>query len=70
MKLYLSSLMLGDHGNRLLEMTGVGARMAVITNALDYIPLEAQLEYARTNLDIVSYFVEAGFDPSLVDLRY
>ncbi|HEX8126588.1 MAG TPA: Type 1 glutamine amidotransferase-like domain-containing protein [Allosphingosinicella sp.] len=70
MKLYLSSLMLGDHGNRLLEMTGVGARMAVITNALDYIPLEAQLEYTRTELDIVSYFTEAGFDPSLIDLRY
>ena len=70
MKLYLSSLMLGDHADRLLEMTGAGARMAVITNALDYIPLEAQLEYARTNLDIVGYFADAGFDPSLVDLRY
>jgi dipeptidase E len=63
--------MLGDHGERLLAMVGGrGARMAVVTNALDLIPLEAQLEYTRTQFDPVSYFAEHGFDPSLIDLRF
>lgn len=71
MKLYLSSYMLGDHGERLLAMAGGrGARVAVITNALDFIPLEAQLEYTRTQFDPVAYFAEHGLDPSLLDLRF
>lgn len=71
MKLYLSSHMLGDHADRLVAMSGgLGARMAIITNALDYIPLEAQLEYTRTKFDPVAYFVEHGFDPMLLDLRF
>ena len=71
MKLYLSSYMLGDHADRLLEMAGGhGARMAVITNALDHIPLEAQLEYTRAKFDPISYFADHGFDASFVDLRF
>jgi dipeptidase E len=69
-KLYLSSMMLGDHSERLLAMAGGrGARMAVVTNALDNIPLEAQLDYARTQMDIIAYFAGQGFDPSPIDLR-
>lgn len=44
--------------------------MALITNALDNIPLEAQLEYTRTQLDSVAYFAGHGFDPSPLDLRF
>jgi dipeptidase E len=70
-KLYLSSMMLGDHRDRLLAMAGGrGARMAVVTNALDYIPLEARLEYARTGTDPIAYFSGHGFDPSPIDLRF
>ncbi|MBJ7439270.1 MAG: Type 1 glutamine amidotransferase-like domain-containing protein [Sphingopyxis sp.] len=68
--LYLSSYMLGDYGDRLLSMAGGhGARMAVLTNALDAIPLEAQLNHARTKFDPLTYFLQSGFDPSLLDLR-
>jgi dipeptidase E len=69
-KLYLSSYMIGDHADRLLSLVGgTGGRMAVITNALDYIPIEDQLAHARTRFDPVAYFSNNGFDPSLVDLR-
>jgi dipeptidase E len=71
MKLYLSSIYLGAHPERLLAMAGGrGARMAVITNALDYIPLEDQLGYARREFDVFAYFAEAGFDPAPLDLRF
>jgi dipeptidase E len=70
MKLYLSSYMLGDHNEQLLAMAGRGACMAVITNALDYIPLEARIEHARHKWDPNIYFVENGFDPSPLDLRH
>ncbi|HEU0099267.1 MAG TPA: Type 1 glutamine amidotransferase-like domain-containing protein [Allosphingosinicella sp.] len=71
MKLYLSSLMVGDHVDRLIALAGGrGARMAVITNALDYIPLQAQLEHARAHFDPMIYFADNGFDPSLLDLRF
>ncbi|WP_189338408.1 Type 1 glutamine amidotransferase-like domain-containing protein [Sphingobium sp. SCG-1] len=43
--------------------------MAVLTNALDAIPLEAQLSFAKTNYDPLIYFLQNGFDPSLIDLR-
>jgi dipeptidase E len=71
LKLYLSSYLIGDYPDRLLSMAGGhGARMAIITNALDNIPLEAQLDYARNRFDPVAYFAGYGFDASLLDLRY
>jgi dipeptidase E len=70
MKLYLSSYLLGDHADRLIAMAGRGARMAVITNALDAIDIEARLKCTRTTFDPVAYFAGSGFDASLVDLRY
>lgn len=70
MNLYLSSYMIGDHADRLLSMAGgPGARMAVITNALDAFTFDDQLTYARTQFDADEYFAAHGFDPSLVDLR-
>ena len=44
--------------------------MAIITNALDAIPLEDQIVFAQNRFDAVEYFSEFGFDPSLVDLRH
>lgn len=71
MKLYLSSYMIGDHPEQLVKMVGgTGARMAIVTNALDCISLEDQFAYARTQFDAVDYFARYGFDPSLVDLRF
>jgi dipeptidase E len=70
MKLYLSSFMLGDHNDQLIAMAGRGARMAIITNALDYIPVQAQIEHARNKWDPNIYFMANGFDPSTVDLRH
>lgn len=71
MKLYLSSMMIGDHPDRLLAMSGGnGARMAVVTNALDYISFEDRLTYAQTKFDPIIYFGDAGFDPSIIDLRH
>lgn len=71
MKLYLSSMMIGDHAERLLEMAGgEGSRLAIIPNALDYIPILDQLNYARDRFNPMLYFGQQGFDPSIVDLRY
>ena len=43
--------------------------MAIITNALDAVPFEAQLEFTRNRFDPDAYFAQHGFDPSLIDLR-
>lgn len=70
MNLYLSSYMIGDHADLLLSMAGgLGARMAVITNALDGHAVENLLTSARTQFDADEYFAAYGFDPSLIDLR-
>ena len=70
MKLYLSSMMIGNHPERLLAMSGgKGARMAVVTNALDYISFEDRLVHTQTKFDPMIYFGEAGYDPSIIDLR-
>jgi dipeptidase E len=63
-------MMIGSHPERLLAMSGGnGARMAVVTNALDYISFEDRLSYAQTKFDPMIYFGELGFDPSIIDLR-
>jgi dipeptidase E len=63
-------MFLGDHVARLNVMAGPNARMAVITNALDYIPAIDRILYAQTQFDAVHYFNDNGFDASLIDLRY
>ncbi len=70
MNLYLSSYGLGDHADLLLDMAGgAGARMAIITNALDAIPVEAQMAYLQVKPDPLIAYAQAGFDPALIDLR-
>lgn len=61
--------MLGDHLERLLAMVAEPRRMIIVTNALDAIPIDAQISYTREIFDPVSYFSRAGFDPALIDLR-
>ena len=71
MKLYLSSMMIGDHADRLVKMAGgPGSRMAILTNALDHIPLVDQQAYTRNQFDPMIYFGQHGFDPSIIDLRH
>ena len=70
MNLYLSSYLIGDHADRLLERVGgQGARLAVITNARDNLPSCDQLAIRGSASSIDQYFASYGFDPSLVDLR-
>lgn len=70
MNLYLSSYGFGDHADLLLDMAGgPGARMAIIANALDAIPIEAQNAHFRVNEDPLIAYAEQGFDPALIDLR-
>ena len=70
MNLYLSSYMIGDNASRLLAMAGgPGARMAIISNALDSFGLDDQLAFTRSQFDPDEYFARHGFDPSLIDLR-
>jgi dipeptidase E len=70
MRLYLSSYFIGDHSDALVDMVGANRRMAIITNALDAIPLEDQIAFAQKRFDAVEYFTGYGFDPSLIDLRH
>ena len=70
MSLYLSSYGMGDHADRLLAMAGgAGARMAIITTALDAFPIESQAAYFRRMPDPLIAYAELGFDPALIDLR-
>ena len=69
MRLYLSSYRMGDHFDALIEMAGQGARVAVISNALDFIPLQARLDYARNVHDPLDDFRRAGLEATDLDLR-
>ncbi|MEO6536491.1 MAG: Type 1 glutamine amidotransferase-like domain-containing protein [Candidatus Paceibacterota bacterium] len=67
MRLYLSSYKLGNQPNRLVQLFGKGARVAVIYNACDFSEdpivrgkyLEVQLQMLR----------DVGFEPTEIDLR-
>ncbi|MBT2186448.1 Type 1 glutamine amidotransferase-like domain-containing protein [Sphingobium nicotianae] len=70
MKLFLTSYGLGGHDQLLVDMVDKpGARMAIITNALDAFPIEAQQAYWKIKPDFLMEMIDLGFDPSLVDLR-
>ena len=47
MRLYLSSYRFGSTVDRLLALVPAGARVAVVSNALDLIPDESRRSYAR-----------------------
>lgn len=69
MKLYLSSVGMGDRIGELIAFLGAGARVAVVENAVDYIPVEDRRAYARDVFDPVAWFREHGLAAEALDLR-
>lgn len=70
MKLYLSSYRLGDHIDELLKMTGPWPSVALISNALDSIPIEARFDHFRNVFDPIANFAANGMHASDFDLRH
>lgn len=69
MKLYLSSIHMGDQFGVLVDYLGSGAKVAVISNAVDYIPPETRLAYLRTVFDPVAHFNDRDLAATDLDLR-
>lgn len=69
MRLYLASSRTGDTFPELLRMAGPGARVAVVSNALDAIPPESRAAYARTVFDPLAHFRDNGLQAQNLDLR-
>jgi len=70
MRLYLTSYQMGDESERLLAMAGRGARVAVISNALDFIPADARRAFAeRGGFQADAWFRSHGLDAFDLDLR-
>lgn len=68
MRLYLSSYRLGNHPEKLREI-GRQGRVAIIGNALDFIPDEARRKYEAEVYDPRSEFVAMGMQTQDLDLR-
>lgn len=61
---------MGDEAARLLSLAGRGARVAVISNALDYISPDARQAYADNGGFMAEdWFMEHGLTVSQLDLR-
>jgi dipeptidase E len=60
---------MGDRFGELVAEVGPDAKVAVVSNALDFIPMESRREYARTVFDPVSVFQEHGLVAADLDLR-
>lgn len=69
MRYYLSSYHLGDRRDELVRMVGPGGRVAVVSNALDFISAEARRAYARNVHDPIAEFRELGLAAEDLDLR-
>lgn len=69
MRLYLSSYRFGAAMGRLVDLVGAGARIAVVSNALDLISEESRRAYARNVHDPLADLAERGFAPFDLDLR-
>lgn len=69
MRLYLASTWVGDTSAQLLAMTDPALRVAVVSNAVDFIQADARRRYAATVFDPVRHFAEAGRDAFDLDLR-
>ncbi|WP_161606356.1 Type 1 glutamine amidotransferase-like domain-containing protein [Microlunatus speluncae] len=66
MRLYLSSFRIGDHPDRLIELTGANRRTAVVANAVDHLaPADRQRSVAAE----LTALRELGLDPVELDLR-
>lgn len=68
MRLYLSSYRLGDHAERLVELSRNGP-IAIVGNALDFIPDDARRKYEVEVYDPRREFSDLGLDADDVDLR-
>jgi dipeptidase E len=68
-RLYLASYRTGDAFPELLRMAGAGARVGVISNAVDFIPPAEREAYARNVFDPVADFRGHGFEAYDLDLR-
>lgn len=69
MRLFLASSRTSDGFPELVRMAGRGARAAVISNAVDFIPNGERDAYARNVFDPVAYFRDLGLDAFDLDLR-
>lgn len=69
MRLYLASHRTGDSFPELLRMAGAGARVGVISNAVDFIPAADREAYARSVFDPIADFRAHGLYAYDLDLR-
>lgn len=69
MRLYLSSYRLGENVGALLALVGNGARAAIISNALDYIPTAARQSYRAQVSDPIADFAALGIAAEDLDLK-
>ncbi|MEI9992820.1 MAG: Type 1 glutamine amidotransferase-like domain-containing protein [Rhizomicrobium sp.] len=69
MRLYLSSHRFGDRIDLLLGLLPKGARVGVISNALDATAPASRADYARTVYDPIAELRGHGLDVSDLDLR-
>lgn len=68
MRLYLSSYRLGNHPEKLVELSGQG-RVAIVGNALDFIPDDARQKYEAEVYDPRAEFDALGMRTQDLDLR-
>jgi dipeptidase E len=69
MRLYLSSYRLGDHREKLVELADDGA-VAIVGNALDFIPDDARRKYESEVYSPCKEFAALGLKSSDLDLRH
>ena len=69
MRLYLSSYRFGSARDRLLALVPAGARVAVVSNALDLIPDESRRSYASNVHDPLAELAQMDLSPFDLDLR-
>ena len=69
MRLYLSSYRFGSAVERLTALVPPGARVAMVSNALDLVPEESRRSYARNVHDPLADLADMGFAPFDLDLR-
>ena len=69
MRLYLASYRTGDAFPELIRMAGHGARVGVVSNAVDDLPAAEREAYARHVHDPIAEFRAQGLDAYDLDLR-
>lgn len=69
MRLYLSSSRMSDRFDDLIGLVAPSARVAVISNALDFMPGPARAIYVRHVLNPIDRFRRYGLDATHLDLR-